>query len=453
MLIIELVNSSRKLEREALIKDDYRKVRSALRRALLVAALVAGTWTPSVALGQVNNEGLPVIPLKITNNVINTPPLFVYIIGQVLNASVTYPAGTWVYVTDTAGDVSITPPIPVDAPTSLAVNVGTGKSISMMLPQLTAIRIFFSLGQGVVVQTNNNVGAAPSAPCGWCGEGNTENKTNFNTIWEFAEATWVPKNEGPGHATNLGGNVTEVDLFSLPLRIAFEGNDPGSPTPTPVIRFAGFDQKRPAMLDAYTALGAPWSSLLLSNSSGARLRVVSPYHGIEMGVFPADALDSYINLVWSSGVPIQVTAVSDIDGGIIHSFVGQSSPTGLTFSETLTGLKFTFPKPSSFTVYTNEIKASPQPPDALSRNLAAGVAAKLGGALVRTAVLANPNLDDCMVNQFYLNAPVQKYAQFFHQLGINNLAYAYGYDDTCDQSSFVTVDDPTAVDVWISGTQ
>src|ERR1700704_4216193 len=100
MLIIELVNSSRKLERESLIKDDYRKVRSALRCALLVAALVACTWTPSLALGQVNNEGLPVIPLNINNNMANAPVIYVYITGILAARSITYPPGTAVYVTD-----------------------------------------------------------------------------------------------------------------------------------------------------------------------------------------------------------------------------------------------------------------------------------------------------------------------------------------------------------------
>jgi len=248
---------------------------------------------PSLALGQ-NNEGLAVIPLNITNNTSNTPELFVYIVGTLAADSVTYQSGTVVYVTDLQGSVSITPSIKVEEPRSLGLNVGIGNSIKMMLPKLIGTRIYLSLGNGLLVQTNNNQGAAPSAPCGWCGTGSTENATNFNTIWEFAELTWVDKNAGSGHQTNLGGNVTEVDLFGLPLLLTFEGNDPANSGVAPVIRNAGFTQKRAAILNAYAALGPPWTSLLLSNNSSIRTRVIAPYHGIEMGVFDPNELASYI---------------------------------------------------------------------------------------------------------------------------------------------------------------
>jgi hypothetical protein len=172
-----------------------------------------------------------------------------------------------------------------------------------------------------------------------------------------------------------------------------------------------------------------------------------------MKVFPADELDSYINQVWSSStLSVQLTEACGQDGGVIHNYIGQNSGGNLVFSES-GAAKFQFAKPSTFTVYTNEIKASPLPPDELTKCLAGQVARDLGAALVRTVLLANPALDACMVNQFYVNTPIQKYAQLFHQFGVGNRAYAFGYDDTCDQSSFITVDDPTAVDIAISGTQ
>jgi hypothetical protein len=59
--------------------------------------------------------------------------------------------------------------------------------------------------------------------------------------------------------------------------------------------------------------------------------------------------------------------------------------------------------------------------------------------------------DACVTSQFYTSAPIQKYAKFFHDYGINNKAYSYGYDDTCDQSSYIVVDDPTAVTITLGG--
>jgi len=271
----------------------------ALARTMSLGMLLA-----CIALGQAaaqqNNEGLAVVPLKITYNGTNTAPLFVYIVGILAAKSNSFPAGKAVFVTDVQGNVDITPAIPADAPISLGLALGTGRSISMMMPKLVGMRIYISLGNGLLVQTNNQEGAPPSAPCGWCGTGNIENATNFNTIYDWAELTWVDKNGGTGHETNLGGNVTEVDLFGLPLLLTFVGNDPASISPKTVVENAGFTQKRSTIVNAYASLGAPWTSLLLSNNSGTRVRVIAPFHGIELGVFPATELDTYIGQVWNS---------------------------------------------------------------------------------------------------------------------------------------------------------
>src|SRR5437667_1830451 len=138
-----------------------RRRQSGLRRALVrtmlsLAAFLAGIWIP---LGQLaadqNNEGLDVIPLNISNNVNGTPPLFVYIVGILPQSSNTFQAGDWLYVADLLGNVNITPSIPADAPISLGLNVGAGKTTQMMLPKLTAVRIYLSLGIGLLLQTNS----------------------------------------------------------------------------------------------------------------------------------------------------------------------------------------------------------------------------------------------------------------------------------------------------------
>jgi hypothetical protein len=410
-----------------------------------LGAFLACIWAPSLALGEQNNEGLEIIPLNITNDVGGTRPLFVYIVGILPIASNTYQAGDWLYVSDLQGNVNITPSIPAAAPISLGINVGTDQSTQMKLPKLTAVRIYFSLGNGLLVQTNSQQGAAPSAPCGWCGAGNIENNNNFNTIFDWVELAWT----GDGSVTTMGGNTTEVDMFGLPLLLALAGTDPVNNQPT--IEYAGFRDKRPTILNAYTSLGAPWTSLLLSSIGGTRLRVVAPYHGIEMGVFPATELQSYIDAVWTFYASHTMTVMHSCgqDGGIVHSYTGQQSAGNLIFSEN--GIaKFQFPKPNTLTVYRNEIAPSPLPSDPLTLCLARGVAAKLGGAFVRTNLLVSSNLDACRVSQFYVNDPITKYAQIFHQFGLYGLAYSFGYDDTCEQSSYITVQNPTAVSISIA---
>lgn len=138
--------------------------RGELRRAVARSALgafLACLLLPGLALAQQNDEGLDVVPLNITNNVADTAPLFVYIVGTLAANSISYPAGTSVYVTDLQGNVSITPSIPATAPITLGLPVGINKSIPMMLPKLTGMRLYFSLGSGLLVNTNSQQGAAP----------------------------------------------------------------------------------------------------------------------------------------------------------------------------------------------------------------------------------------------------------------------------------------------------
>jgi len=78
------------------------------------------------------------------------------------------------------------------------------------------------------------------------------------------------------------------------------------------------------------------------------------------------------------------------DGGKVHNFIGQQSAGNLVFSES-GAPKFQFPKPDPLTVYRNELAALPVSPDELTKCLARGVAAKLGGAFVRTNLLVNTN--------------------------------------------------------------
>jgi hypothetical protein len=44
--------------------------------------------------------------------------------------------------------------------------------------------------------------------------------------------------------------------------------------------------------------------------------------------------------------------------------------------------------------------------------------------------------------QFYLAAPANYYAQFWHQNAINGLAYGFPYDDYAGQSSDISVTNP-----------
>jgi hypothetical protein len=82
---------------------------------------------------------------------------------------------------------------------------------------------------------------------------------------------------------------------------------------------------------------------------------------------------------------------------------------------------------------------------------ALAVEAKVQGAVMRTNLIVNNDLDACVKNQFYLNPPVNNYAKLWHTTGIGGRAYGFGFDDTCDQSSFELIFNPTKLTITLPG--
>src|SRR5690348_10359306 len=90
-------------------------VQRALVRAAWVAAFVACTWIPGLALAN-NNAGLRTIPLHFSNHINLPQNLFVLIFGVINRDNGRgFPVGTDVYITNAQGDVAITPAIPGNA--------------------------------------------------------------------------------------------------------------------------------------------------------------------------------------------------------------------------------------------------------------------------------------------------------------------------------------------------
>jgi hypothetical protein len=117
----------------------------ALVRAMSLAAFVACIGIPSLALAN-NNAGLRTIPLHFSNHINQAQNLYILIFGIVnRDNGKGFPVGSNVYVTNTQGDVAITPAIPGNAPISLSLNVGMGTEIDLTLPKLSAVRIYSSL--------------------------------------------------------------------------------------------------------------------------------------------------------------------------------------------------------------------------------------------------------------------------------------------------------------------
>jgi len=88
---------------------------------------------------------------------------------------------------------------------------------------------------------------------------------------------------------------------------------------------------------------------------------------------------------------------------------------------------------------------------------AAEIAKYLGAAFMRSTLGINAQLDTlpcCTESQFYQNAPqnvqaINRYAKTIHQHAADHKAYAFGYDDVCASSSFVSVQHPRKLTLTI----
>jgi hypothetical protein len=82
--------ASRRIDAQREVTTGNRRggLRRAVARSVSLGAFLACLLLPGLALGQQNNEGLDIVPLNITNNVTNTAPLFIYIVGTLAANSV-----------------------------------------------------------------------------------------------------------------------------------------------------------------------------------------------------------------------------------------------------------------------------------------------------------------------------------------------------------------------------
>jgi hypothetical protein len=441
---------------------DYHQVglRHALARIMPIAAFVACTWVPSVGLAN-NNAGLRTIPLHISNHINQAQNLFVLIFGLInRDNGLGFPVGAPVYVTNIQGDVAIVPQIPAPG-IPLGINLGMGTEIDLMLPKLTAVRIYSSVGNALVMQNGNTHNqlnppdnASPSDP-------------NFNTMYDFTELTWLQQAPIPGHpeiTTNLGINVTEVDSFGLAQQYTIEGTDPATFQPNTALT-SGFlsTARRPDLLNMLQSFGSPWSDLIVGNG-GVRARALMPALAIPAGVFPSTQLDSYTAQIftrYASSPPLTTTVnvCTQPPPGCApiatYNFTGSTAGGEFVFSDASKGGPiFSLAQWSTLNAYAGSFPYGSLPPQSFADTQAAlAVQAKLQGAIMRSTLLVNSDLDNYCSNpaQFYVNPPVNMYAKLWHQAGINGKAYGFGFDDTCNESSFKLIFNPTKLTINLLG--
>ena len=307
----------------------------------------------------------------------------------------------------------------------------------LKLPALGSGRIYISLGGPMYMPIT------PGNPLGYAGP-NPQNATdpNTNTHFDWYEFTSGLNADG---TPNLYINTTQVDQFGLPLLLdvwdaSSEINVGGV---TSNHGQTGINESV-AAIDAEYAAQTP-SAFHLDPVSN--LRIPAP----DKDTFAAGGVndtyfDSYTNAVWTYFATNTLT-LSLNEGS--RQFAGQTTATQFVFTEqnlnngAYVGGSYTVGKPSTPEIFAcdgnfnndgNNGNGGPQAGGTLA------IEVQLCAAFNRH-VVENPS-QWTVPADFYLAAPANYYAQFWHSHSVGGLAYGFPYDDASGFSSTIQASHP-----------
>ncbi len=306
--------------------------RSRRRLAVLTVALqgalmLVGFRTASAATAQ--------LPFTITNNSGRADATYVYVIAR--NS-----AGTQGYV-DAGGTwhayafPSSIPNGPVPAPDVSIAGPGNGASRTITLaPSLAGGRIYLSMGAKLsfFMTTNGLVEPAP-----WVAA-----DANAYVLYDWTE---FARASSGGNGIFI--NTTTVDMFSIPMTVSITSSSGSTQT-------QGIGGNRQGILNAFTALGSPWTGLTTTRSSdGLPLRVLAPVHGIANGTFSSTYLDAYVSAVWSYYGSHTLTVQTSLG-----NFTGTTSGNNWAFKNSSGSVVGTLTKPATSDVFACSGGTQPQ---------------------------------------------------------------------------------------------
>lgn len=397
-----------------------------------------------------NNRGLETIPFQIVNQSGLKAPLYIWIQGMIP----ANPPTEYVYVNDLKGNVADTPKNSPGTTFSMAL---PSEDTTIQLPRLVALRVYLSFGDQLF--TNTSANGNPTSPSGWS-KGDPVQGGNYGKLWDFFELTWTQDN---ATTTSLGANLTQLDFFGLALQLDNYGYQPDLKTEEHLT--SGFEgNARAAILKQIQSLPEPWSKLVLTDPNpafpGIPLRIFCPYHGMELGLFPKNQLETYINHVWSyyASKPLAVTVSGREYTGRVQSdgpnkgFFVFEPPAGSGLQPVMIRNPNSNTRPGfvsgSKDVYECQVQLDiVGSPSDDARDIARDLDAGFLRSTLAQGVVNGVNLDRLplcdQTAQYYQHDPVNMYAATLHKNAVGQKAYAFGYDDVCEQSSVGITKNPT----------
>jgi hypothetical protein len=264
-------------------------------------------------------------------------------------------------------------------------------------------RVWFSIGQKLQFFVN------PGSPPGVVQPALVSSDPNWGTSWTFCEFTY--------NSANLYANISYVDMVALPVSMASTGsagNQSVSPLPNGALASIASGLQAQHASD-----GAPWDSLVVTDSSGGVLRVLSPSHSpVDFGGY----WDDYLNRVWSHYASTPLTVNGQ---GSIGSYTGTVSGDAIVFSG-LNDNGVPFTKPSAVDIFG----CASGPLYNSGADARGAVAARLAAAINRSSLLVSGGdnqPDGVTPSQYYQDSITNHYARLVHQYA--SIGYAFPYDD------------------------
>lgn len=263
---------------------------------------------------------------------------------------------------------------------------------------------------------------------------------NYNIYWDFCEFTF--------NSTQLYVNLSYVDFVCLPIGLQLE-NTSGTVTTAEGLPSTGLDTVCAGLVAQNAIDGAGWNDLIITTSSGANLRALSPNSAITMNsALFSTYFDSYVQSVWSlfsNGVDLTVDTQGSWD-----SVEGTVASDVLSFGSSV----------GSFTAPTSaDIFSCSTGPFATTTSEMDAIGARLAAAFNRTTLLVtggNVQPSEAVVADYYTNPVTNHYARLMHATYLDGKGYAFPYDDVtpdggADQSGSLDDPDPELLTVTVGG--
>lgn len=260
---------------------------------------------------------------------------------------------------------------------------------------------------------------------------------NYNTFWDFCEFTF--------NSSQLYINITYVDFVSLPIGMSLT-NTSGTTTTVEGLPSNGLDTVCSALKSQTASDSSNWSDLIVTTSSGANLRALSPNSGITMNSsYFSTYFDSYVDQVWSKYTGANLTVNTQASWGDV---TGTVSNDVLSFGSSVGS----FSQPSSADIFSCS-----SGPFATTTSEMGAIGARLAAAFNRSTLLIDTNQPEGeVVSNYYTNPITNHYSRILHATYLDGKGYAFPYDDVAptggaDQSGSLYDPNPATLTITVGG--